>query len=890
MGVGIGSGNALHSFTPVRRREPLVNTRQSQVELGAEWTAMRCHRLLRPLTSRVAILKKEPTRFPSTIHVSNRRTQNDLEDQKARNSQDLEDGQASETDWSRARKRVRRTYSRRCREKGIRSYGVSGRARMHPSSKDTRLSVPGEISVPTPILNRARGYLSCQTQDSTNIDANDLEQQTRKTKRPKPSYLTKDCGHFQLSETLRRIRKTTAATRYTIYEGIYNGLKALLKATMPENPGRNRKGARSLLSICLRTVPHYIAEEEIFLSVHADETRNKLAIEARNISAEIYNGLETIGPSARGWKRLGTVARAHGVQVISDAIRAGLFDVQYSSALVMLCVHMASPDDAEVLLSSLLTVGHFPGPKTLHSRFSDDAATSGLCMLQEFVKYTGRSSFYYRQLSKMVSERVLPVSWLATKEFGQVWTGVIQSLSYDSRNVDAIIFIMTLLPQLWWSSSLGVDERGNPIETGDDLAKALRQTFSSVLTTLSAMVILSKEAAGRAETEGFESSVPEHEHIITLLRTCLIENKLFPPTPTSNEDILLLMSNLVVGSGNTSRVSFHPTLNLIDSLLDHLRQMGGKSVGISSAYNDLVMFVCSVARCCGRGASSSGLEHLEHLHHLLEDAFGSKASSESNVLYEVIVDSAFEFSRQAPSRKHLAYAERIEAKFHHSEHNKPMRSPISGSAYHPVSVGFRWEEGIREWVTATPAVNINRSKVISDYTSMDESECDTPFRPVMIRRQLNETALPVVGARILRRRPSNSKFCRDTSKNREVVSLLPSSDDVSFGGSATSCRSSAESSSGRHFKNGRGLINKVPMLGQRVCQASQDWQRFDDSDDELNSHLVVFHDGTSLPNVMNMAHSRTRRLRQTNSPATQYKSLGDSGASLLGDSEDELGI
>ena len=104
-------------------------------------------------------------------------------------------------------------------------------------------------------------------------------------------------AHGELAESLRDIRQKTTAARYTTYEGIYNGLEALLRATTPVKlETKRRKGARSLFSTSLRAVPRYIIQQEALLQAHMEETGSKSAIESRDISMEIYDQLVNSPP------------------------------------------------------------------------------------------------------------------------------------------------------------------------------------------------------------------------------------------------------------------------------------------------------------------------------------------------------------------------------------------------------------------------------------------------------------------------------------------------------------------------------------------------------------------------------------------------------------------
>jgi hypothetical protein len=103
------------------------------------------------------------------------------------------------------------------------------------------------------------------------------ETENRRNKRSRARYMTDDVeAHGELAESLREIRQKTTAARYTTYEGIYNGLEALLRATTHiKLETKHRKGARSLLSTSLRAVPYYIIQQEALLQAHMEETRSK---------------------------------------------------------------------------------------------------------------------------------------------------------------------------------------------------------------------------------------------------------------------------------------------------------------------------------------------------------------------------------------------------------------------------------------------------------------------------------------------------------------------------------------------------------------------------------------------------------------------------------------
>ncbi|KAI9050037.1 hypothetical protein LZ554_006182 [Drepanopeziza brunnea f. sp. 'monogermtubi'] len=883
----------LHTYTPVRRRDSTINSRLLHgVDQEQEWTAARCHRLLRALTSRVAILKKDLVRF-----------------QSARNGHAWESktnaqpgSRADDAEWTKAKKRIRQTYSGRGGKNGPESRKDIAQAAV--SRKERKSMAPGEVTVPTPILIRARGEMpSPQHIPSKTYEEPRLED-FKVTKRPRGRGVDGDF-QFHPSETLRDLRQTISATRYTTYEGIYNGLEGLLRATISNGSDEKpkAKGARSLLSMALKAVPKYIAQQEGLLESHMEEFGCKTALDQRDISTEIYDELESFGSSNRGWKKLKTIVRAHGIQVINDAIHLGLLDDGFCGVLIALCVNCFAIEEAQSLLSALLSSRKYPGPKTLY-----DTPSRPLSMLWKFTEFTSRPSFKFRELSNILSVGRLPVEWLATKEFGPIWTSAIQLLAPGLTNDDAFVFLDSAL------SLLSV--AGGPSSSATKpVAEAVKNTFCSVLTTLTSVAILSREARNGRVIEGSGSG--PYGDASALLRGCMATNRL---SIHSDARIPLLLSNLISHDAQ----DFGAKTSLMDTILSQLHGKSG-TTGVARAYTQAVTFICQIAHCCGRGSAGPGFGHLEQMHLLLESMASDKDAS--NVVQGLIVDSAFMFAQKSPHRKHLDYAATMDAKFcaRRIDVDASLHEVSEGDTSEDTS-GFRWEEGIGEWVTATPAIHVAKRKAAALKSFADVSECDTPYRPPpKLRRQteagpaFNPTPIvlpsspvissgPVIdnsiGVYPLRyspsppehndnasdsRIPTRDKSTQDESEDELAEDPFQSGDfsdsgdqssqiEVSFAESSMSYASSASMvttvSKGRHSidrvprlnrkllrrsedfqfledpfassassvksntesasSERRELIDRAPRLGRKAHRSSQAWQIFDESDDELS--------------------------------------------------------
>jgi hypothetical protein len=903
---GLASHSEGTGFTPVRRRQSTINTRSSQGD-EKEWTASRCNRLLRVLTSRISLLKKELSRSQSSTADKT----HTVELKKA-----TKRGSSLDEEWSIGRKRIKQTYGR-C-GKTLNKAPARG-PRITPLRKGTRLLLAGEVLVPTPIFNRARGEI-IEGQLGTAFAPpevsfeNPLPNYDKSKKRPR----TKVGEAHSCFESMRELKKTIPHIRYSVYEGIYKGLEALLKATAPDKNQVKLKGARSLLSACLKIAPKYIAEEEMALEAELQEIGGKSAIKNRDISTEIYEELEAFGTSGRGWKHLRIVVRSHGIQVICDAIENGLLDVEFCGILISLCSQTDAVIEGESLLSSLLSNSTYSGPKSIFTRFSDDLSNRPLLMLQSFV--VGKScSFQYRQLSSIIETGLLSLEWLTTKEFSPIWTRAIQDLSLDSTSSAPYMFMVVMLSKLAQLS----ERRGNS-DTESVLFEAKKQTFSSLLTTLTSIVILSQETASQIQSNGYGT-----EHcsgpFLAILRSCLVQ---WETSCTINtQGTLLLLSNLLAGWHDFPGPKSNPTP--AGPLLNHLQRIKLLSPTIG---NELVAFICSTARCCGRGTPHLGFEHLERFHLLLEPFACDKEPDGGNTLHEIIVDSAFAFAQQAPTRKHLDYATRLETKYHVVKTKRASSAPGTSS-------GFRWEEGISEWVAVTPAPNLeNRA---------DKFKCGTPIRhDVRLRRERN-TAVRAdlksqhtryfglmqtldispqsfVSSPISTNASSSQEEPHPTSSRSNSFASLGSvdselspaadqnvisataninSDPVSSFGFDDVENTVPEDSFGqgclslsqlrkRTSDRGRQFISRAPRLSRKVVLNSRQWQLFDDESDDELSFCSSFHSTLSqaeqvMQDITNTAPRVSHALRSNRHNTQCYKPVNFKSTSSE-DSEDEL--
>lgn len=836
--------HAEHSFTPVRRREDTVYSYTTHTSGSIPWTASRCNRLLRPIRSRIELLRKDAggvvpvtTQF---VKIGAKASRCELEHRCTKQGKD------PNPPWLPCRKKGRQTYGGRCK--------LLNSSRSHPAKDDCpsavviSAAVPGSICIPTPILSRVKSEGPCNT-DRT-FDTNEETENPEKTRRSQSKYTTRDSeAHHKLTEQLRQVRRDTKSSRFTLYDGVYNALEALLKATEATNlilPTKS-SSARSLLSTCLRAVPRWIKKEEEWMKRNTEEQRAKSAIEIPDLSAQTYSDLESYGCAEVGWVHLRTVVRAHGVFCISDAIYSGLIDARLASAMVMLCIHIGSLEEAEELLTSLLQSSRYPEPKSVHSQFSHDPALLPLSTLLDFSKYTGRTGYLHRQLASLFNTRMLPVTWLATNQMSSVWTSVFRSLSVNVADAGASSFLTSVLP-------IFDGNHKSETQSAKYLLNVLHTTFESALTTVTAIALLrAAPAPGQLCTD---PESPQHcDKVIQIIIAFIIEYGLFRTK----------LSNVFAGTmALSSLLCYSATQNTCANDFDFVDEIVGV-IQTTSTTNDgenrLPMFLCSVTRCCGRGTFNCGFGYLKLIIQNIHDQSENSPIARRYSLRQLIIDTAYTFAQQLPALAHLEYAESLSR-----DELVPQPPLIPSNTSKREAGSFRWEEGISEWVTATPSMVQEKSIAVGVNSHDAKSQDDTPIKSTIKRRKLTGTSSRLE-ERAKTYRSSNPKHCLPNSISYALPKYKKDRHEAL--------------STGRNIHAVRKTVDFDLSL-----------ELLSDSDDELS--VVTFQSKNARQAFQELSYLHNcelhSRKRATASFALKRRSSSDQSTSLLTESDDELGF
>ncbi|KFY24334.1 hypothetical protein V493_05301 [Pseudogymnoascus sp. VKM F-4281 (FW-2241)] len=704
-----------YSFTPVRRRKAEFEDNDLDAD-SKHWTAARCNRLLRSLQSRIELLKKDAAQFIPAARASESANSTIATDNWGKRNNSAVHSDNRGDDGAKPKKRVRVTYGGRSRPKAEAGRDVSGRGTKSTPLKRGLPAItrpPGEISVETPILTRIRPDDGMSRASAVKVHGLGGPARKEGTKGRNARFASSVPGtsNFRPSTSLKQLQSAMNPKTYTLYIGIYNALESLLRTT-EQTYAQAPERSNSLFSLCLRNVHQRIQLEEDWDAIDSNTAGLQSTLK-RDVSGEMYAQLEDVGTSEHGWKHLRTVVRAHGVHIVAGAISSGLINQVFGEALVMLCSQMESYREAEVLLDALLLTMPDSEPATPYSRIADIQELTPLLALEKYVTHTSRTSEYFRMMTDIFGGGIAAIHWLATKELCGLWTRVFRAISAEPACQNATKFLQKILP-LMLNASAG-QPRGDAVPFTARVSVAIGTTFSSVLATLSAVVILDE-----ASNESGEHSVTERgRNVINILRHLHIEYSL-PATELRGQASLVFLANIFA----------MPLRDAGEKRCEQLIRLLQQSCqGSRGPINpEIAEFMCSVARCCGRGLSGTGLEHFKRFSLLVEACTTTGSDTKRHLLQNIIVSSAYVFSQQVPIAAHLDYADDIRAKFQIHPELGYGKSPSSKP-----TAAFRWEEGISEWVAPTPALGVKQTRHFVDDIHGEESEIESPvpsFRKV----------------------------------------------------------------------------------------------------------------------------------------------------------------
>ncbi|KAH6875652.1 hypothetical protein BKA58DRAFT_380219 [Alternaria rosae] len=683
------------------------------------WTTSRCNRLLRPLSSKLAKLRKELER-PRTVSAESRNASSAFaikgSPQKTTNftrpaNKPRGFEKARDPDWRPGAKAGTGKKT---------TYGGRGRGRAPALQRNGSgtgrdvVSRPGEIAF-TPLISRMGGQLHSSPQ----IPISPLRKYS-KIKGPLLAPIYPPAIHVP-----GEIRKLT--------QGLSEAFANILQSTTTGGEAR-WKGTRSLMGACLRRLPAYIELEEHFAKL--DKLEEDGEEEGRDVANEIYEHLETQFEQehGRGWRPFKSVVRAHATTLVCDAITDEVLGLDNVVLLVTHCLNSSAWDEAErLLLAYAPLLESVSIPINTRADLFDPQKSPYLYSVKSFVHHTGRYRLLYDLLEHMVAFEILPLEWLATDTMRPVWDRLVRTITVNDRRTLASAYrffeTVTLVSMGLPDARLLEDEITGPVSrrfvpsSREELRRALDTTFSSLLTVLCSIALVNssrEDPAGKEIVQRVTSVLDTVVIALSAREDIRDELKLLGPESDdvqlmAQRAIWIIFASYLVhlgGPENLGKTSLDPSTS-IELVNWVVTQYSSNIVNLASIFSTIPALISSTARGTGRIWKDDGFNQLQRLVTALTSSSGCRLPHKLWTLKRLALESARDFAHGTGDAEHMAYVRDIEKMMHTQGRLVIMHSPQKNESP-TVGGGFRWEEGIGEWVTCTPFARQNIKRQIEE--------------------------------------------------------------------------------------------------------------------------------------------------------------------------------
>lgn len=677
----------------------------------ADWTAARCQRLLRPLSSRIAPLRK-------LIYITNSSRQEETNISKTRagcatgRQSGERDRCLEDPTW------LRRSDAR----SGLKKYSSKERAKSSTATAGKEVGDTPErnvISLPTPFRARAlRRNTSAKKANEETGSTPCAKAQIKVPKRQK-----KDPFSFApvARQSIELHDRQTFEKVFELNQGVVDGYSLLLQKTEPPESSRGKQtGACSLFSMCLRKVPDYIQAEGTWRkSLDPDDETD--------VCAEVYEELEEFGSmSNRGWPPLREIVRAHGFKLVQDIIREKLVSTKARAELANMPLLYDERLDSEKLVLAMA------GSLVLKRPFNAAAPLFEGCLasLEDtalFCRESGSLDTRIRVLTDLFGSKRLHASWLATKDMSRMLSDAVRSLASGNGSAD-VSHIINFLEQIVMQAlntrqttrpppSVGAAESGGLkeestkiIPASQSLSEAIYKTIDSLITVLTTMSIIFTRRDDH-ETSNRQNLSRRAVNLLQSLATSILvrchdqHRKQEDGESTSSTRIKLsIVASALITKIEADKRKSDVKLIGTNDLISGINIISQQHSDLHRTVTEKISsFVCNLALCCGQSLSFDAQDMLEDLVENLITHAETATVEATSFLHQLALESALGFAALVPSRKGKLFANKMEQTMGQSgpivskNLNQDQTAKTTGARG-----GFRWEEGLCEWIAATP--------------------------------------------------------------------------------------------------------------------------------------------------------------------------------------------
>ena len=779
MGDAVDLFKPIVGFTPVRRRECSQQCHSPDVG-QAPWTTSRCNRLLRPLSTRIAALRKEnegrlrkvrktlATKASKGGHVQETCVSSCIE----KHQKDDDD-----PDWSpdnESRTKPKRTYSSRGNHRGagcLRGTGGSTQDREAPE----RVTIQLPLSVTTSKADGDGVPTDLWNDPIAPYDVSLLADP------PEPDLFatlgrSKQFAGLRGGGPLRKLAQTVSPDNWIPINRLYDNFDTLLRGTSSTRP-KKPLGTRSLFATCIRKVPQCISFEH-----HASAERGHPE-DIQDVALSVYMELETLSQSENvGWRPLREIVRSHGVSLLKEAILDFTIPFAVARGLVTLCEKVDAIDEAEELVASMmLQCGRLPKPRTGSDPLFDRSLSLPVFTLKSFAARNSRYGFLYRQLATAMTQENIPIQWISSPDMAVIWNMAITHMAENGvYSSDAGELIRAVV-----SKSIGFDQdivdkalrlkRRKPVGRP---RKRKRTPFSnSECSSLSQSVkdttLISEDGAFPVDNKKEVEVTTSVTNLLTVLSTVnrmRHGSKGSKPRKSSIQvlfdelEIVILcmheLSRLVI-----TRYLWHNPITVMRAALSSfimtaLKQHPQDDTSMQNARSlyflrtmmqdtnirdSIPSALCGTILCYAKAQPESSITYFQDVQQsLLSQSASIFYDSDSRyLLRKILIEAAFEFADETKKQRHMDWALELEETIFDNDGSMAPQAENRTPMQHKTrnATGWRWEEGISEWIARTPGARFLQVQIPNAVNPMSESDELAETEPQISQNLLGSSPL-----------------------------------------------------------------------------------------------------------------------------------------------------
>ena len=652
------------------KRKRLTGTphRRHQLPEDIPWTAARCNRLLRPITSRIQILRrlsennfadkaaarKSPARRKIVFHPGGsdggRVSPEGVESVRSRLAAiptlESPSKESNDPDWlpEDGKKATQKTYA-----------GKGGKGR--------------KVKIEEPLL-------PAKSSSTADFRSPFIKRVLRTDAVDSPTNVITDTPRRLTSQSRIVLDPKTHAER--ALRTLLEAFNKVLSTTASPQQGR-KVGAGSLRDMCLHRVPQYIDFEQKF--AYDEEEYDFDATEA------IYVDLEKHGNGA--WDGLREVTRAHAVKMIADAMDERSWPVESLDRLLDVCERNQAVAEGQQILRSWFLK-------------SEGRASNRMARLLAWSKILDCTGFFFSTLREM-----LECGRLHMHEFTEcpgVWQDLVKALARKSSRSNAAQFLeeYTLACVCTGSDATGGAEEWR---LHDRLKRDEILQNVMVLATALCWTIDDTTSLSTKEVDCLSSHI--HRMAINACQRNNDQDDEGAQSTNAPRTMLhstepLLTSSIVLQALNANTASdcvgLLPT-EVIWHNLTTRSPLPSQSSKVQALRSARAQFVCSTAKCIAHISQASANGFIKDASSSLLSLAERSPDQVGEFLKQLAVDVAAAWANYRCDNESYTFADEIElAAFYSASAEQLAHSP--GSAQKPVQ--FRWEATIEEWVAMTP--------------------------------------------------------------------------------------------------------------------------------------------------------------------------------------------